>query len=88
MASSEKRARSFQRVLHVRGRQWRYKVGGDAVFILSPLGETFHVRIHTLQGCDFYSLERDQLKGTWTGVRPSEVKAWIEKNLDPRACVV
>lgn len=72
--------RSFRRLLHIGGEEWRYKVGSDAVLILSPAGKVSTVRIHVLQHREWRGYERDREKGNWPGVRPHEVRAWIEAN--------
>jgi hypothetical protein len=80
MTGPRDKHRSFRRLLHIGDDVWRYKVGSGDVFILSPAGKISIVRIHVLQHCDWYGYERDREKGNWTGVRPREVRAWIEAN--------
>ena len=79
--------RSAKRVVHIEGQEWRYSIGFDTVHIYGPDGvqvlppanerrKLFSVG--DILGTD---VERDRYKGNFHGVKPSDMKKFIEANL-------
>lgn len=69
------------RLIHFEKDVWIYRVGNQYVKIRSPYNKSFSIGIDTILGICPDDFERAIWKGYYTGVKPSDVKKYIENNL-------
>jgi hypothetical protein len=63
------------KTLHIKDELWKYKVGRQYIPIYGPQGQKYCPSCNEVSGLDW---ERAQWKG-YAKMKPSMVKAWIEK---------
>lgn len=75
----------FRRKLHFSEEEvWTYRVAGGDVLIRTPdLSETFRIDFAQITGMLWEDMERGQWKGWWKGIRPQEIKDYIQHHLRP-----
>ncbi len=71
----------MNRVVHINNEEWKYKVGEGYVNIFSPSGTRHNISLNEVTGEEWSNIERGRWKGWWKGVRPHQVKNYIENNL-------
>lgn len=74
-----------KRTIHTGGRVWLYAVGKGAIPIWSPDGVKHVTNLSEVSGWFWDDIERAQHKGYWEGIRPSDIKEFIESDLVGRA---
>lgn len=77
-----------KRKLHIGDKIWHYTVGRSSVSIWSP-EETSHrinVDIPIITHWTWDNIERARWKRYWTGVKPSEIKEFIQTHLNEKDC--
>lgn len=66
------------RKLHINNQTWLYSVGDSFVTIKSPTDKRYNVWITNITGEDWGFIERARRKKYWKGVRPQQIKNYIE----------
>lgn len=69
------------RLIHLNNEIWKWSVGNFHVVIKSPQNKRFNLDITDITGESYDVVERGKWKKWWTGVKPSQIKSYIENNL-------
>jgi hypothetical protein len=59
---------------------WKYKIGRSFILIVSPNGKRHLTNQSEVSGLSWEQLERGYWKKWFSGIKPSMIKDWIEKN--------
>lgn len=78
----KKTPRELRRKIHLpNGKVWSYKIGNLYVHIRDPEGNTTEATVSAITGESWSDIERAEWKGYWKGVSPSQIRAFIEREL-------
>lgn len=69
-----------KRKIHIDEEEWIYRIGRQFIVIWSPNNNKYLTNLSEVSGLSWSNIERNIWKGNWKGIKPSEIKKYIESN--------
>ena len=67
-----------RRQIHNTAGVWEYRIGNQFVALWNPTGTRLNIDLAAIRGERWTDIERNRYKRNWVGLKPSDIKTFIE----------